>query len=84
MDVYHIVMLVMYAICNLDQKAPNLEKVWMNWWIVHQSLEKLVQVKESIVEKEWQVPFTTKQQKMLFKFFYVRWKSVHSPLHTVA
>ena len=27
-DAYHVVMLVMYAICNLNQKAPNLGKVW--------------------------------------------------------
>ena len=47
----------------------------MTWWTVQQSLEKPEQLKESIVEKEWRVPFTTKQQKVLFKFFYARWKS---------
>ena len=74
----------MYAICNLDQKAPNLGRVWMNWWTAQQILEKPKQFKESVVEKEWQVPFTTKQQKVLFKFFYARWKLAHSPLHSVA
>ena len=29
MDAYHVMMLVMYAIRNLDQRAPNLGKVWM-------------------------------------------------------
>ena len=59
-DVYHVMLPVMYAIHNLDQKAPNLGKVWMNWWTVQQNLEKPKQLKKSIMEKEWQVPFTTK------------------------
>ena len=56
----------------------------MKWWKAQQSLERLEQLKEYIMEKEWQVPFTTKQQKILFKFFYARWKSAHSSLHSVA
>ena len=35
-DAYHVMMPVMYAICNLDQKALNLEKalgkIWGLFW----------------------------------------------------
>ena len=84
MDVYHIMMPVMFAICNLDQRAPNLGKVWMTWWTIQESIENLEPIKESIVFKEWRVPFSAKQRKILYKFFHARWKSAHSPLHSVA
>ena len=30
-DAYHVMMPVMYAIRNLDQRATDLGKVWMTW-----------------------------------------------------
>ena len=84
MDVYHVMMPVMFAVRNLDQRAPNLGKVWMTWWSIQQSLESPEPLKESIVFNEWRVPFKAKQRKILYRFFYARWKSAHSPLHSVA
>ena len=53
MDAYHVMMPVMYAIRNLDQRAPNLGKVWMQWWTVQQSLECPEKLEHLVVEKHW-------------------------------
>ena len=72
-DAYHVMMPVMYAIRNLDQKAPNLGKVWMQWWIVQCSLENPEKLEDSVVEKYWRVPFSRRQRKVILKYFHARW-----------
>ena len=82
-DAYHVMMPVMYAIRILDQKVPNLGKVWMTWWIVQRSLECPEKLKDSVVVKQWRIPFSSRQQKVLLKYFHGRWVSAHTPLHSV-
>ena len=53
---YHVMMLVMFAIRNMDQSVANVGKVWMTWWTMQQSLENLEELKDRVV-KLWQVPF---------------------------
>ena len=77
---YHVMMPVMYAICNLNQKTPNLVKVWMQWWTVQCSLENPKKLEDSVVEKYWRVPFSSRQQKVLLKYFHARWIRAHMPL----
>ena len=83
-DAYHVMMPVMYAIRNLDQRAPNLGKVWMQWWTVQRSLECLEKMEQSVVEKQWRVPFISRQRKILLKYFHARWIGAHTPLHSAA
>ena len=61
MDAYHVMMLVMYAICKIDQKASNIGKVWMQWWIVQRILEFHKKVKDSMAKKHWCVTFSSQQ-----------------------
>ena len=84
MDVYHVLMPVMYAICNLDARAPNLGKVWMQWWIVQRSLECPKKIEDSVVEKHWRVPFSCRHRKVLLKYFHSRWIGAHTPLQSAA
>ena len=63
MDMYHVMMPIMYAICNLDARAPNLGKVWMQWWTIQRSLECLKKLEDSVVENHWRVPFSHHQRK---------------------
>lgn len=83
-DAYHVMMPVMYAIRNLDQRSPNLGKVWMTWWTVQRSLECPEKLKDSIVVKQWRTPFSGRQRKILLKYFHTRWVSAHNPLHSAA
>ena len=53
MDAYHVMMPVMYAIRNLDARAPNLGKVWMQWWTIQRILECPKKLEDLVVEKHW-------------------------------
>lgn len=84
MDAYHVMMPVMYAIRNLDQRSPTLGKVWMQWWTVQRSLECPEKLEHSVVEKHWRIPFKSRQRKVLLKYFHARWIGAHTPLHSAA
>ena len=84
MDAYHIMMPIMYAMRNLDARAPNLGKVWMQWRTVQRSLECPKKLEDLVVEKHWRVPFSRRQRKVLLKYFHARWITAHTPLHSVA
>ena len=82
MDMYHVMIPIMYAIRNLDARALKLGKVWMQWWTVQRSLECPKKLENSVVEKHWQVPFFHCQRKVLLKYFHDRWIGAHTPLHS--
>ena len=84
MEAYHVMMPLMFLIRVLDQRMPNLGKVWMTWWTIQRSLECPKKLKESIVEKHWHTPFSSRQQKVLLKYFHARWIGAHLPLQSVA
>ena len=72
MDAYHVMMPIMFAICVLDQRIPNIGTLWMTWWIVQRSLEYLEKLKEYVVEKHWCIPFSSRQRKVLLKYFHAK------------
>ena len=49
-DAYHVMMLVMLALQQLDTRLPNIGKVWMAWWTVQPSLNDPQELDNNIVK----------------------------------
>ena len=56
----------------------------MQWWTVQRSLECPKKLEDSVVEKHWRIPFSSRQRKILLKYFHARWIGAHTPLHSAA
>lgn len=82
-NTYLVMMPVMLALRQLDQKMPNLGKVWMAWWTVQMSLESPEEPSQCLV-KPWKAPFNASKRAILAKYVHARWVGAHSPLHSVA
>ena len=82
-DVYHVMMPIIFALRQLDTKLPNIGKVWMAWWTIQESLHNPEELVNSIV-KPWRAPFTKVKRDILRKYVHARWVFAHSPLHSVA
>lgn len=82
-DVYHVMMPVVFALRQLDCRAPNIGKVYMAWWTIQESLKKPEEPQESYA-KPWKIPFNKAKRDALGRFVHARWMAAHSPLHSAA
>ena len=82
-DAYHTMMPIIFALRQLDSRAPNIGKVYMAWWTIQESLKKPEEPQESFV-KPWKIPFNKAKRETLGRYVHARWIAAHSPLHSVA
>lgn len=82
-DAYHVMMPIIFALRQLDSRAPNIGKVYMAWWSIQESLKKPEEPQESFV-KPWKIPFNKAKRETLGRFVHARWIAAHSPLHSAA
>ena len=82
-DAYHTMMPIIFALRQLDSRAPNIGKVYMAWWTIQESFKKPEEPQESFV-KPWKIPFNKAKRETLGRYVHAQWIAAHRPLHSAA